>query len=73
MATVTMTFDLDTELLELQDAIDGSKWKSVVWSIDQELRKRIKYSDEPETNKQVYEKLRDDIRNFIDDYQLNLD
>jgi hypothetical protein len=73
MATVTMTFDLDTELLELQDAIDGGKWKSVVWSIDQELRKRIKYSDEPETNKQVYEKLRDDIRNFIDDYKLNLD
>jgi hypothetical protein len=73
MATVTMTFDLDTELVELQDAIDGGKWKSVVWSIDQELRKRIRYSDEPETNKKVYEKLRKDIREFLENYKLILD
>jgi hypothetical protein len=42
---VTIEFDGLEEKDELQSAIDGGKWKAlVVWEIDQELRKVVKYN-----------------------------
>jgi hypothetical protein len=41
---VTIEFDGLEEQEELQSAIDGGKWKALVWEIDQELRKVVKYN-----------------------------
>jgi hypothetical protein len=41
---VTIEFDGIEEQEELQSAIDGGKWKALVWEIDQELRKVVKYN-----------------------------
>ena len=42
---VTIEFDGIEQQEELQSAIDGGKWKAlVVWEIDQELRKVVKYN-----------------------------
>jgi hypothetical protein len=41
---VTIEFDGIEQQEELQSAIDGGKWKALVWEIDQELRKVVKYN-----------------------------
>jgi hypothetical protein len=41
---VTIEFDGLEEQEELQSAIDGGKWKALVWETDQELRKVVKYN-----------------------------
>jgi len=41
---VTIEFDGFEEQEEIQTAIDGGKWKALVWEIDQELRKVVKYN-----------------------------
>lgn len=75
---VTIEFDGIEEQEELQSAIDGTKWKALVWDIDQELRKVVKYGssiidpskpaslDEVE----IADKLREGIRELANDYRL---
>ena len=75
---VTIEYDGDEEREELFTALDGSKWKSVVWDIDQELRKIAKYGriDEREATSEeraLAEILRLELRNILQDYNLNLE
>ena len=69
---ITIEFD-DQE--EARDALDGYKWKLVVWDLDQELRQRTKYTSEQD-NVDVIEalyKLREEIREMLSNYNLQLD
>lgn len=38
-----LEFDLETEMIQFNHAINGHKWAHVVWDIDQHLRYNIKY------------------------------
>lgn len=75
---VTIEFDGIEEQEELQSAIDGGKWKSLVWEIDQELRKVIKYNSSlidasnPASLEEVEfaDKFREFIRELANDYRL---
>lgn len=71
MAKVTLEFDFHEEEANLKDALEGYKWRKVVWEIDTKLRNELKYNDK--LNKQVrksYEKLRSEIREIIYDQEL---
>ena len=60
---------------DLRTALDGHKWKLAMWDLDQELRKRTKHAkddDNPEAIEALHE-IRVEIRNILDDYQLQLD
>lgn len=71
MAKVTLEFDFHEEEANIKDALDGYKWRKVVWEIDSKLRNELKYNEK--LNKQVrksYEKLRSDIREILNDNEL---
>jgi hypothetical protein len=75
---VIIEYDGDEEREELFSALDGSKWKSVVWDIDQELRKITKYGyvDQREATSEetaLAEIIRLELRNILQDYNLNLE
>ena len=75
---VTIEFDGIEEQEELQSAIDGGKWKALVWEIDQELRKVVKYNSslidasKPTSIEEVEfaDKVREFIREMANDYRL---
>jgi hypothetical protein len=78
---VTLEYDGNEEQDDFQTALDGYKWKSVVWDIDQMLRKTTKYhvSLLPDTElasgteMDIADALRDTLRGILNNYNLNLD
>ena len=78
---VTLEFDGNEEQEDLWVALDGYKWKSVVWDLDQLLRKTTKYQSsllppcETATGieMEVADALREALRSILNDYNLNLD
>jgi hypothetical protein len=78
---VILEFDGDEEQEDLQIALDGHKWKSAMWELDQRLRETTKYGrsiflndvNSTEIEREVAEKLREFIRETLTDYNLNLD
>ena len=80
MNKIILEFDGTEEADEAQNALDGSKWKAVVWELDQKLRATTKYgtstidkSNASEIEQQIAEKYREIIREIIQKYSLNLD
>jgi len=81
MSKIILEFDSIEGAAEVQDAINGWKWKSVVYDLDQKLRETIKYSNPiisegPEANAieiAIADKLRDIIREIVQDHKLNLE
>ena len=81
MAKITLEFDAIEEAQEVQNAINGSKWRALVWDLDQKLRQTTKYSasaiteneEASEIEVQVAESYRDIIRELMMDYGLTLD
>ena len=45
MAKVTLEFNTDEEREDMETAINGWKWKMLVWDLDQYLRGELKYND----------------------------
>jgi hypothetical protein len=45
MAKVTLEFDPAEDREEMESAINGGKWKQLVWDLDQHLRSELKYND----------------------------
>lgn len=78
---VTLEFDGIEEQDNIREALDGYKWKSVVWDLDQLLRKTTKYQVSliPNTDiatgieMEVADALREALRGILNDYNLNLD
>lgn len=74
MAKVILEFDFHEEETNIKDALDGYKWRRVVWEIDTKLRNELKYNEK--LNKQVrkeLENLRSTIRNIISDNELTME
>jgi hypothetical protein len=78
---VTIEYDGEEEREDLQLALNGYKWKLAIWDLDQHLRETTKYArsilsndgNSTEIEREVAEKLREFIRETLDDYNLNLD
>ena len=67
-----LEFDLPEERVEFDVAVIGSNWSFVVWKLDQELRGKIKYSEDiTEEQREIYQEVRDKIHGFMDHYKLN--
>ena len=78
---VTIEFDGIEEQDDARTALDGSKWKLAMWDLDQLLRSTTKYDvsllkrneQAREGECEVAEKLREEIRDILESYGLNLD
>lgn len=71
----TLEFD---EQDELMDAINGSKWRLVVWELDQDLRGIVKHGyignrEATEAEIEMAEYCRTKLRQLISDDGLNLE
>lgn len=78
---VTLEFNGNEEESEMQVALDGHKWKSAMWELDQELRKTTRCGSSllpsitlaSEQEILVAESIRDILRDILSNYNLNLD
>ena len=62
MAKVTLEFDPFEDREEMESALNGSKWKMLVWDLDQHLRAEMKYNES--ITGEVYEAL-EKVRNKL--------
>jgi hypothetical protein len=78
MGKIILEFDSIEEQYDARVALDGSKWKSVVWDLDQELRSTVKHGyigNREATSEEVEaaDKLRTKLREILEDNNLNLE
>ena len=78
MGKIILEFDSEEERDEARTALDAYKWKGAVWDLDQKLREITKYGyiDKREATDQernLADKLREKIREILEDYNLNLE
>ena len=74
---VTIEYEFE-EQDDARTALDGYKWKLAMWDLDQLLRGATKYGviDNKEATPEeqdMADKVRDFIRDILNDYNLNLD
>jgi len=78
---ITLEFDGVEEQDDARTALDGWKRKSAMWNLDQRLRSTTKHNvsllkhneEATDLEYEVVEKLREDIRDILESYGLNLD
>ncbi len=79
MAKVILEFDTFEEADEIRNALDGYKWKLAIWDLDQKLRSITKYGESliqdeaSEIEQEIASAMRDELRNILNSYNLNLD
>ena len=81
MGKITLEFDSVEEQSDARVALDGHKWKSAMWELDQKLRQTTKYgvsvihseSQAPEFEQDIAEKYREMIIEILSQYNLNLE
>jgi hypothetical protein len=79
MAKVILEFDTFEEADEIRNALDGYKWKLAMWDLDQKLRSITKYGESliqdeaSEIEQEIANAMRDELRNILSSYNLNLD
>lgn len=74
MGKIILEFDSFEEQDEARMAIDGGKYKLVIWNLDQHLRSEMKYNDN--LDEKVYdefEQLRNKLRQLLGDQGLTMD
>lgn len=81
MAKIILEFDSVEEGEDARNALNGYKWKLAMWDLDQKLRSITKYGASvitPNTSatgveQDVADKLREEIREILNGYNLNLE
>jgi len=72
MPKVTLEFDPLEDFYEMQSAIMGSRYRNAIWELDQYYRGIYKYS-EVGAEIEMAEKVRDKIREILNDNELRAD
>lgn len=78
MGKIILEFDSNEEKEDARTALDAYKWKGAVWDLDQKLREITKYGfvdkkEATDEERDLAERLRKDLREILEDYNLNLD
>jgi hypothetical protein len=74
MAKVILEFDPFEDKYEMESALNGTKWRGLVWDLDQYLRSELKYNDK--LNGEAYdavEKIREKLHELKNDEGLTLE
>ena len=78
---ITLEFDSIEEQDDARVALDGYKWKLAMWDLDQTLRGTTKHGvsmfdkskEATGAEQDMADKMRDFIREILNEYNLNLD
>jgi len=76
-----LEYDCEEESDDARTALDGYKWKLAMWDLDQSLRSTTKYGasildkskEATPEEMDIADKIRDAIREILNEYNLNLD
>lgn len=73
MSKIILEFDGIEEQNEARTALDGWKWQSVVWEMDQYLRAQMKYNEDiTDDAYAAVESAREKLKELITDNNLEL-
>lgn len=75
-AKLTFDFDADNDdRIHFESAINGHKWKSSMWELDQWLRSKIKYAPDQMSDEELnaYESTRSKLHEILGEETLNLE
>ena len=73
MGKVIIEYDTVEEAEDIENALNGYKWKLAMWDLDQMLRGYVKYDENLSEDKyDAYVKVRELIREALADYGLNI-
>ena len=81
MSKVILEFDSVEESEEIQDALNGWRWKNAMWDLDQNLRNTTKYdksiipgqANASSEEHAIAERYRELIREILEDNKLYFD
>ena len=74
MAKVILEFDPFEDKYEMESALNGTKWRGLVWDLDQYLRSELKYYDKLDGEAyDAVEKIREKLHELKNDEGLTLD
>lgn len=81
MSKIILEFDGVEEQDDARTALDGYKWKLAMWDLDQLLRSTTKYDvsllkhneQATEAEYEIADKIREEIRRILENYNLKLD
>ena len=81
MSKVTLEFDSVEESDEIQDALNGWRWRTAMWDLDQHLRNTTKYNksiipgqDNASSEElDIADRYRELIREILEDHKLYFD
>ena len=73
-----LEYDCEEESDDARTALDGYKWKMAMWELDQLLRTATKYGsfelrEATSEEMDMADKIRDAIRDILNEHNLNLD
>jgi hypothetical protein len=68
-----LEYELPDEAADFRTAADGWRWRRVVEEVDQRLRDRLKYGDLPDPLHDELDKLRQEMCELMQDYNLTFD
>lgn len=69
-----LKYNLPEETEEFETAVNGSKYKSVIWELDQYLRSEIKHNDKLSSDTcNAFELVRDIIRRELIDSNVSIE
>lgn len=70
----TLKYNLPEEQTDFESAINGVKWSSLAWELDQYLRSQLKYNDRlSEEQHDVLQETRDKLHEIKGEYGLIFD
>jgi len=75
MSEAILKFNLPEEQLEFEQAVNASKYTSILWDLDQYLRNQVKYPAES-THEEFIDAMataRDELWKLLDEHNITLD
>ena len=72
MPTATLTYTLPEENDDFVAAIDGAKWKSVVWDFDQQILRPVVRYGQDQIEADHYQKIRNELFKLIEEHGVEL-
>lgn len=71
----TLEFNLPEDQQDFQMAVNATKFWSVLYELDQELRSKTKYApdDLPQDKYDAYQEVRDRMYELMNEYNISLD
>lgn len=78
MGKIILEFDSNEEKDDARVALDGYRWRGVIWDLDQKLREITKYGyvdkkEATDEERELADKLRTTLREILEEWNLNLD